>query len=287
MPTSLKPLCIYHKNCLDGRGSAAVVARLHPDADFLPMQYGSKRPTVEGRKVYMVDFGLPAPDMRAIRAEASEFIWIDHHASQLAVQKTLGWGVLDTGECGTSLTWKQLFPDQAAPPVVAYIRDKDLWQWRLPDSRAIAAGLEASFPKDLFRGLLEVDLTLMAERGRPIVAAQAARIAELAKSGVVITDPYGLVGKRALAVITKSDFNDLGEHICIPQAAGGLGFDLAILYYQKPDRRWVHSLRSTGGDTPTADCAIIAAARGGGGHPTSACYITDEPLVPQGVLPPR
>lgn len=281
-----RPLCIYHKNCLDGRGSAAVVARKEPDCEFLAMQYGTKRPRVEGRKVYMVDFGLPAEEMRAIRAEASEFIWIDHHASQLGVQKQLGWGTLDTGECGTSLTWKVLFPGLQPPPVVAYIRDKDLWLWQLPDSRAIAAGLEAAFPKDLFTGLLEADLALMAERGRPIVAAQVARIAELAKRGVVINDPYGQRGKRALAVITKADFNDLGEHICIPPDQGGLGFDLAILYYQKPDRRWVHSLRSTGGDTPTVDCAAIAAARGGGGHLTSACYISDEPLVPEAIKPP-
>lgn len=281
-----KPLCIYHKNCLDGRGSAAVVARKEPDCEFLPMQYGTKRPTVEGRKVYMVDFGLPAEEMRAIRAEASEFIWIDHHASQQGVQKVLGWGVLDTSECGTSLTWKQLFPGQEPPPVVAYIRDKDLWQWKLPNSRLIAAGLEASFPKDQFQGLLEADLDLMIERGRPIVAAQAARIADLAKHGIVINNPYGLPGMRALAVVTKSDLNDLGEHICIAPEEGGLGYDLAILYYQKPDRRWVHSLRSTGGDTPKVDCAAIAAARGGGGHLTSACYIADEPLVPEGVKPP-
>jgi len=249
------------------------------------MQYGTKRPTVEGRKVYMVDFGLPADEMRAIRAEASEFIWIDHHASQQSVQQTLGWGVLDTSECGTSLTWKQLFPGQEPPPVVAYIRDKDLWLWQLPNSRAIAAGLEVSFSKDHFQGLLEADLAVMAERGRPIVAAQATRIAELAKNGIVITNPYGLIGMRALAVVTKSEFNDLGEHICIAPSEGGLGYDLAILYYQKPDRRWVHSLRSTGGDTPTVDCAKIAAARGGGGHLTSACYIADEPLVPEGIKP--
>jgi uncharacterized protein len=263
-----------------------VVARLHPEAEFLAMQYGMKRPLVEGRKVYMVDFGLPAEGMRALRAEASEFIWIDHHASQVPVQKTLGWGTLDTNECGTSLTWKLLFPDQEPPPVVAYIRDKDLWQWKLPDSRAIAAGLEASFPKDLFAGLLDVDLARMAERGRPLIAAQAARIAELAKKGIIINDPYGLSGIRALAVATKADLNDLGAYICLPQAEGGLGYDLAILYYQKPDRRWVHSLRSTAGEAARVDCAAIATARGGGGHLTSACYTSEDPLVPPGIKSP-
>jgi len=281
-----RPLCIYHKNCLDGRGSAAVVARLHPEAEFLAMQYGMKRPTVEGREVFMVDFGLPADAMRSLRAEASEFIWIDHHASQLTVQKTLGWGTLDTTECGTSLTWKLLFPEQEPPPVVAYIRDKDLWQWKLPDSRIIAAGLEASFPKDQFKGLLEVDLVAMAERGKPIIANQAARLAELANQGIAISEPYGLAGVRALAIMTKADLSDLGAYVCQSREEGGLGYDLAILYYQKPDRRWVHSLRSTSGELPRVDCAVIAAARGGGGHPASASYTADEPLVPLSMIPP-
>jgi len=275
-------LCIYHKNCLDGSGSAAVVQRKEPDCEFLPMQYNMRPPTVLDRKVYIVDFGLKLDDMRAVRAQASEVVWIDHHASQLPVHAALGWGTLDTSECGTSLTWKVRFPDQPPPPVVPYIKDKDLWRWELPDSRAIAAGLAATFKGDRFEGLLEVDLAAMAELGRPALAALAQRVAALVKTGTAIDAPYGLAGMRALVVNCNQDQNDVGDHIYLPVAAGGLGYDLATLYYRKgPTGGWIHSLRSQ-----RVDCAAIAAARGGGGHFNSSCYVAKEPFVQSLDCPP-
>jgi hypothetical protein len=267
-----RPLCIYHKNCLDGSGAAAVVKRLEPDAEFLPMQYSETPPKVQGRKVYIVDFGLPIEHMRAIKAQASVVVWIDHHRSQLPTQKTLGWGVVEPGDCATSLVWKTLFPGQPPPPVVAYIRDKDLWQWQLPDSRAIAAGLGQTFKGARFDGILEADLAEMARIGRPLLEALAKRVAELVKTGVAVERPYGLAGARALAVNCNQDQSDAGDHICLPTTAGGLGFDLAILYYRKGKGRWIHSLRSAEGGR--VDCGTIADQRGGGGHQSSACYLS-------------
>jgi len=271
-----RPLCIYHKNCLDGSGAAAVVQRKVKDCEFLPMQYSHPPPTVEGRVVYCVDFGFPLEHMRALKAQATELIWVDHHQSQEAIWRQLGWGAFDLAECGTSLTWKTLFPNETPPPVIDYIKDKDLWRWQLPDSRAICAGLAETFAKSKFEGLLEVDLAKMAEIGRPIIEAQRARVVEAAAKGVVINEAFGRRGLRALAVNCYQDLNELGEHICTPLAEGGLGYDLAVLYYRKQPGRWVHSLRSAG----NADCATIAAAFGGGGHPSSGCFLADAPIVP-------
>lgn len=279
-----RPLVLFHKNCLDGRGSAAVVARKEGPCDFLAMQYGMKKPVVDGRRVYMVDFGMSAENMRAIRAEAESIQWIDHHASQQGVRDTLGWGVLDTSECGTSLTWKTLFPDVPPPPVVAYIKDKDLWRWELPDSRAIAAGLEASFSDDDFAGLLDADLVKMAAIGRPILEKQRQLVLAAAATGVALTDAFGLPGVRALAVRTRKLQNELGEHIVLPPAAGGLGYDLAVLYYSRAKASWVHSLRSNAGGI---DCAVIASRQGGGGHPTAASFVNPLPIVPLSMNQPE
>lgn len=243
------------------------------------MQYGMAKPVVSGRTVYMVDFGLGVEAMRAIRAEAEAFTWIDHHASQQSVRDVLGWGVLDTGECGTSLTWRTLFGDEEPPPVVHYIRDKDLWLWKLPDSRAIAAGLEVSFPEHDFLGILDADLVHMAEVGRPIVEAQRAQVVAAVATGVRLTDAFGEKGLTALAVRTRRLQNEVGEHICLPTDAGGLGYDLAVLYYSKSASSWVHSLRSNGG----TDCARLAAKMGGGGHPNAASFLAKEPVVPRSV----
>jgi hypothetical protein len=268
-----RPLCIYHKNCLDGNGAAAIVKRKEPDCEFLSMQYSHQPPTVLDRKVYIVDFGLSLEHMRALKAQASEVVWIDHHASQLSTHRALGWGVLDTSECGSTLTWKVLFGELPPPPVLAYIKDKDLWRWELPDSRAIAAGLSQTFPGDKFSGLLEADLAEMARIGRPLVEARNERVAKAVKLGTSIDAPYGMAGVRALVVNCNQDQNEVGDHICMASAAGGLGYDLAIIYYRKGTTgQWVHSLRASEGGR--IDCATIADRRGGGGHPSSACYLS-------------
>lgn len=284
-----RPLCLFHKNCLDGSGAAAVVARRFPNMEFLPVQYGAPPPTVEGRDVYLVDFGYSLEGMRRLKAQANSLVWIDHHGSQEDIWKSLGWGVFDTRECGSSLTWRTLFPGEPEPPVVAYIRDKDLWQWRLPDSRAVCAGLAETFANSKFQGLLEADLVAMAERGRPILAARQLRIEAAARTGVAIRDAFGIPGMTALAVPTTQDQNELGEHICRPLAEGGLGYDVAVMYYRKSGTtHWVHSLRSRegviAGGAPV-DCGAIAARNGGGGHPTSGCFLSPTPLVPPSLSP--
>lgn len=268
-----RPLCIFHKNCLDGSCAAAVVKRIAPDAEFVPMQYSQRPPPVLGRKVWIVDFGLPAAEMRAIRAQAETVVWLDHHATQVPVQAQLGWGVVDTSECGASLTWKHLFPDREPPPIIAYIKDKDLWRWELPDSRAVAEGLELTFKGDRIDGILEADIAEMARIGRPALEARAGRVTEALKAGTVVERPFGLAGARAFVMKCTQDQNAIGEVACLPASAGGLGVDLAILYYRKSNGVWVHSLRSA-----RLDCSAIATARGGGGHPSSACYLDKVPF---------
>lgn len=277
-----RPLCIYHKNCLDGSGAAAVVQRKVSDCEFLAVQYSNPPPKVEGRQVFLVDFGFPLEAMRQLKAQASELIWIDHHASAEPIWQTLRWGVFDLNECGTSLTWKTLFPQEPPPPVVQYIRDKDLWRWELPDSRAICAGLSEAYSNSTFAGLLASDLSAMAARGRPIIEAQRQRVIEAAQTGVVLRDAFGVAGLRALAVNCFKEQNEVGEYICLSPEEGGLGYDVAVLFYRKGNApAWVHSLRSTTRNgKPVFDCSVVAAARGGGGHPNSSCFLSPEPIIP-------
>jgi len=269
-----KPICIYHKNCLDGKAAAAVVLRHAPDAELVPMQYGETAPTVEGRDTYVVDFALSIEGMRALKAQASSLTWIDHHASSLPIRARLGWGHLDVSTCGAVLTWRTLFPTDIPPTILAYIEDKDLWRWALPDSRAVAAGLARAFAGTKVEGILEADVTAMAELGRDDLAKQALRVREAVLTGVAVENAYGQPGVRMLAVPINHDQNEIAELACQSVAEGGLGYDLAVMFYLRKDGRWVHSLRSG-----TVNCATIAERLGGGGHPSSACYLSVQPVV--------
>lgn len=272
--SDLPPICLFHKNCLDGRASAAVVKRYDPDCVCTPQQYGSKRPSLLGRKVYIVDFGFPLEEMRRIEREAREVVWIDHHRTHQFTQEQLGWGHFDIEESGASLCWKVLFPNQPMPEVLAYIRDRDLWLWELPDSRAINMALYHSSSDEDFIALLDADLETMKALGQPLLTAQEQRIGQALRNGIPSKNPYGLMGKRALVMNTNHDISEIGERAYLPRKEHGLGFDLAIILSMRRDGRWVHSLRSC----PEVDCERIARNRGGGGHRQAASYTADTPF---------
>ena len=161
-------------------------------------------------RVYILDFALDEDEMRRIKNEASEVRWYDHHKTNLEMQERLGWGTLDTSECGASLTWKMEYPDEPLPEVLQYVKDKDLWTWELPNSREITAGLFATYNDRNFTGLLDADLERMRRKGIPILRALDERVAKTVGHGVQVDEPYGLRNIKALVINAQIDHNDVG-----------------------------------------------------------------------------
>ena len=275
MPTNLPttaPLCIYHKNCLDGRTSAAIVRKKLGPIECVPMNYGMTPPDVRGRSVvYIVDFGFPLEVMEQIKKDADDVIWIDHHETNVETLNKLGWGHFNNDESGASLTWKVLFPEDEMPKVVEYVRDRDLWRWELPHARAITSGLYASHDDSNLDAILEADLDAMRHIGEILNREQDRRVASGIRNGIPSSDPYGLRDKRALVVNSGNDLSEIGAAAC----ASPHHYDICICYSQRGDGRWLHSLRSAG----NVDCERIAANRGGGGHANAAAYVSDTPFL--------
>lgn len=272
---TLAPVTIFHRNCLDGRAAAAVVRRYESGKGiYQPLQYGNLlRHPVLGRRVYILDLALQEEEMRRIHAEAAEVLWIDHHACNQELRERLGWGIIDCSECGATLTWRTLYPGQEMPQVLAYVKDRDLWTWQLPDARAITAGLFATYGDRNFHGLLDADLERMRRRGIPLLKALDERVAKTLGHGVRVREPYGLRDTQALVINAGFDHSEIGAKATEDSDKGGKGVDLAIMFFLRNDGRWVHVLRST-----RIDCARIASNRGGGGHPNAASYVADNPF---------
>ena len=67
---------------------------------------------------------------------------LDHHQTAKETVGHLEFCHIDLNESGASLAWKYFFPDEEMPLVVQYAKDRDLWEWKLHDSKAITLFME-------------------------------------------------------------------------------------------------------------------------------------------------
>lgn len=264
-------ICFYHANCTDGAASAAVIKHKYPNAECYPMTHGDPISTeVAGKTLFIVDFSFDAERLAELKAKAAVVHWYDHHKTSLPVLEKLGWGTIDLKESGASLTWKQEFPGKPLPKILDYVRDKDLFEWNLPDSRALSMDLKNTEglldpASEVWEKLLlefdEKEFQKRVERGE--VALKAQRIAIL--TGLKHGFEVNFHGHRALAVNWSLEASDIGETIYKE-----LNYPLAILFYYS-GKQWTFSLRSN-----QIDVSELALKYGGGGHPGASGFRQDS-----------
>lgn len=267
----MKATCIYHADCIDGAAAAAVVRHKYPDCELLPAIHGEATPKhLKGKCVFIVDFSFSAEILRKMAAEAAALHWYDHHKTAIPIQEELGFGIIDLDESGATLTWKQLFPDQAVPKLLQYVRDKDIWRWELPDSRDINMALKEeewildpshSYWKNYFQGVSEEEWKVLIDHGSYSRILLKHRIEKAVKKGFGIS----LGGHKALAVNWTEDSSEMGEYIYRE-----LGYPVALIF-SYAGTHWSFSLRSS-----TVDVSEIAITYGGGGHAGAAGFRSDK-----------
>lgn len=139
----MKTYCLYHANCLDGFMSAAIVYHKYgSEVTYIPVRYQEDPPHMEpGSKIFIVDFSYPREVILKLQEEHKEVIILDHHKT--AQEQLLGvkGALFDMTKSGAMLTWEYLFPNIEAPIIVKYIQDRDLWQFKLPDTDIITKAL--------------------------------------------------------------------------------------------------------------------------------------------------
>ncbi len=260
-------LCFFHANCVDGAASAAVIRKKYPQAKCYPMNHGDRlRARPKGKNLYIVDFSFKPELMLRFKEEAQAVHWYDHHITAVPIQKELGWGEIDLEECGATLTWKQEFPDQPLPKILEYVRDKDLYQWKLPDSREISMFLRQvegitnplnPFWQELLSGPDDAAWKEMSQLGAQGLKHQEMTLKQGIKNGFELD----FHGHRTLVVNWSLEASDMGEFIY-----KDLGYDIALMFYFT-GRGWNFSLRSE-----KVDVSQLALKYGGGGHPGAAGF---------------
>jgi uncharacterized protein len=266
---------IYHANCPDGF-AAAWVAALHfaefgpAEVTYIPATYGDPLPDMPADSdVFILDFSYPR-DVLTQLAERCRICVLDHHATAQAALADLPFATFDMKKSGAVLAWEHFYPTRDVPELLLYIQDRDLWQWRMPNSRAVNAALWRGTPRDFSTWN---DLHYLWHKG--VTTAEE----RLVQAGEAIAFSDGLMVQnlcRAPTWLRILCYNVPAVNSPVLQSE--IGHELLLQYPNAPfaaawwildDGKPTFSLRSRPNGV---DVSVIAKEFGGGGHKAAAGF---------------
>ena len=251
-------ICIYHKNCSDGFGSALAYKKWADskghEVEYIPAQYGDDFPNIDGKHVTIVDFSYPRDALLDMKERAKSLVVIDHHKTAQADLEGLDFCTFDMTKSGAVLTWEYFHPNTPVPLLLLYIQDRDLWAWELEQSKEISASLRLlDFDFDIWEQYLVNDnIPELAVKGEAIIEYQQNMINKIAKSEL---PTLNIAGHLVPCINTTTLISDIGNVI-------SQGQPFSATYFDTGDKR-IYSLRSA---SDGMDVSAIAKKFGGGGH---------------------
>jgi oligoribonuclease NrnB/cAMP/cGMP phosphodiesterase (DHH superfamily) len=270
-----KKVVWYHKKCADGFGAALVLWRLWSapyqhnqfDVTYVPVNYGEPLPIenlpAEPCDLLMVDFSAPR-DVLIKLAETHNVVVFDHHKTAKDALAGLDFCEFDLSKSGARMVADWAGEDYGQDWLVDYIEDRDLWNWKLTDSREISAAI-ASYPYD-FPTWDRFDQEQLFQEGKAILRYQK-QLLELQSSQARFNNnaetPHVVINATAV-------HSELGEFLLqkFPEAK------FAAIYVIKADGGVKFSLRSR--SAQEFDCTrVVKMFPGGGGHPCAAGFDVD------------
>lgn len=253
--------------------------------DYIKDDYSDKT-------LYIVDFCLTARQLINLSPLFKNIVVIDHHKS--AIERIVGNGEFieitsdsrfyerlftydnvsffySEKKSGAVLTYEYLFPGGSVPYEFRLIQDRDLWTWKLEETKFFTTGLfEGGYlknGKDTFRKLdddtyLPDDRAAICELGekfelrkeREIQRTLKANLIEIELESTNLNSMIGFINVSDLSIIS-----DLGNLIVNDYE---LNLPICILYTLQKDNRVLFSIRSREG----VSSKFISESFGGGGH---------------------
>lgn len=275
----MNTVVLYHGNCFDGIAAAWVTQRKFPDATCIPAIYGASHrqafydaigqenlslERIKDTRIIMVDYSSSREDMEKLyQLTDGNFQCIDHHKTAQLACEGLDFCIFDMEESGASLAWKTYFPDEPMPRLIKYVKDRDLWQFRLAQSHQVNAFIH-SYPMTLeaYGGLVEYlendeNFFIAQQQGVAILRYKEQMVDNICMTAEII-DGIPTVNTSVL-------FSEVPERLLeiFPTAP------YARYYYDRIKdgiRQW--GLRSKG----DFDVSEVAKDNGGGGHKNAAGF---------------
>lgn len=305
--TTMSTICIYHHPCVDGFSAAwAVWKRFGNGIEYFPGHHGDPPPDVAGKDVIMVDFSYKRPVIDQMIEQCASLLILDHHKTAQAdladlPPASLTWdghlkeaaemrhgdpldkvGVwFDMSQSGAMMAWKYFHPGQPVPQMIKHVQDRDLWLFKMPETKALSSTFFSyDYSFDTWS-----DLELACEnpyvwkdlviQGTALQRKMDKDIRELMEFAKI---PMVLGGYTVNAMNLPYQFSS--------EAGGALaeGMPFGATFYDTAEHRHF-SLRSRDSGV---DVSEIAKKYGGGGHRNAAGFRmprgwNGEPAVPSSV----
>lgn len=279
-------MVIYHgPSCPDGIGSLYCAKKfLGPDIEIIMCRAGDEpKGKFNGKKILFVDLCPGFEFINKITKIAKKITILDHHKSAVDMYKEYNQILntiknleleIDMEKSGCQITWDYFFPTQPRPWFIDYIADRDLWTWKLPNSKEINLALYDSNYFD-FRNLSRFDELLedienkknnLIIRGTIIQDIQKRELdIGVAKAYEAVFKVEGKLYNVWLAGNTSPSLrSELGNMLIEKKFKSGSNPDFAVVWLYEPSvNEWWISLR---GNANCPDLSEICKKFGGGGH---------------------
>jgi oligoribonuclease NrnB/cAMP/cGMP phosphodiesterase (DHH superfamily) len=287
-------IMIYHANCADGFGAAwAAWSCWGNEVQYIPSGYGQAAPDLAGKHVLIGDFSYKRDTIDLMAQSAASIVILDHHKT---AQEDLGpfivedaapsyasvdhWlrdlaemgrppvaALFDMSRSGARMVWEFCFPHSPIPMLIELVEDRDLWLFRLPETKPFALWLRAEpFAFDRWE---EIAQQLNDARDHDAIMAEARgmqRFYDQKVSEMVGFARYEMIGGVSVPVVNcaSSFASDVGNALLIAHPTA----EFAACYCDTRKGRQ-YSLRS---DDTRRDVSAIAKRYGGGGHRNAAGF---------------
>lgn len=271
----MKRVCFYHAGCPDGFGAVWSVRRAWGvDGRYIARSHDDPLPLeeLEDAFVAFVDISARNEALLELSEVASHIVVLDHHVSaQLRYDSDLptvnaleaaGHEIhYDLSHSGAVLAWHYFHPGKSPPPLLDYVEDQDLWNWKLVGSEEINAAI-ASYPRDFetWDALAQRGTEELMREGEPIVRANRMEI----QRAIQRPDTVFIKGERVEAVNATVNRSQIGHELAKRRTFGrawGCVYRLV--------GTTVHATLYSIGDL---DVSQIASDLGGGGHRNAAGF---------------
>lgn len=290
-------ICVYHSNCSDGISSAWCIQQKYPDIAYIGMKAGKDIPnkylfTYNNKSIIFVDICPSKISLEYLLENAKHITILDHHKTNKDFITKYSNNKLsvkfDMNLSGCQLSWNYIYPNIERPWFIDYIADRDLWTFKLPNSRLINMalfefdyinfkGLDKLYKKyntenekeKFFENTLLPNIKIINEKNNKIIENTIQRAS---KAKITINDiTYIIWISFSTLGILKSD---LGNRLMNIEFNDDTEPDfVAVVEYNFPNDEWWYSLRSKSDKT---DVSVIAKYFGGGGHPCASGFTLYE-----------